>query len=140
MASTAHNQGPDQRRGVGRKSTRIAAPWLAWSIWALSLILMGLGLELLVLNLSRPSAHIHKYLTLTHTRGSSPLLAIGFSTVGALVGSRSLPANPIGWLFCALGFLFAVDHFAGAVAHEKSPVRLCCTESDGEPRVYGESS
>jgi hypothetical protein len=44
------------------------------------------------------------------------LLAIGFTTVGALVASRSLPANPIGWLFCAVGFLFAVDHFGGAYA------------------------
>jgi hypothetical protein len=137
MASTAHNRGPDQRRGVGRKSTRIAASWLAWSFWALSLILMGLGLELLVLNLSRPSAHVHNYLTLTHTRGPNPLLAIGFSTVGALVASRFLPANPIGWLFCAVGFLFVVDHFADAVAHERSSVRLCCTECDGAPRVYG---
>ena len=95
---------------------------------------------ILVFEPSPPSAHVHNYLTLTHTRGPSPLLAIGFSTVGALVASRSLPANPIGWLFCAVGFLFAVDQFADAVAHEKNPVRLCCTESDGEPRVYGESS
>jgi hypothetical protein len=99
-----------------------------------------LGLNLGIRAVSPKRAHVHNYLTLTHTRGPSPLLAIGFSTVGALVASRSLPANPIGWLFCAVGFLFAVDQFADAVAHEKNPVRLCCTESDGEPRVYGESS
>jgi hypothetical protein len=60
--------------------------------------------------------HVYNYLAFVHTWVPSPLLAIGFSTVGAVIASRSLPANPLGWLFCVVGFLFAVDHFAGAYA------------------------
>jgi hypothetical protein len=116
LASTAHNRESDQKRGTGPQSTRGVASWLAWAIWVLSLALTACGLGLLVLNLSRQGAHVNNYLTFARTWVQSPLLAIGFSTVGALVASRSLPANPIGWLFCAVGFLFAVDHAAGAYA------------------------
>jgi hypothetical protein len=115
VASTAHNREPDQRSTVGRKSTRVAF-WLAWFAWVLSLALTGCGLGLLALNLFRPSVHVYNYLAFVHTWGPSPLLAIGFSTVGAVIAFRSLPANPIGWLFCVVGFLFAADHFAGAYA------------------------
>jgi hypothetical protein len=115
MASTVHNREPDQRCGAGRKSTQAAA-WLAWSIWVLSLVLTGCGLGLLALNLSHPGTRVYDYLTLAHTWVQSPLLAIGFSTVGAVVASRSREANHIGWLFCAVGFLFAMDHLAGSYA------------------------
>ena len=107
MASTAHNREPDQRRTVGRMSTRVAF-WLAWFAWVLSLALTGCGLGLLALNLFRPSVHVSNYLSFVHTWAPSPLLAISFSTVGAVIASRSLPANPIGWLFCVEDFLFAV--------------------------------
>jgi hypothetical protein len=114
MASTAHNRESDQRHGAGRKSTQAAR--LAWSIWVLSLALTGCGLGHLVLNLSHPGTRVYNYLTLAHTWVQSPLLAIGFLTVGAVVASRSREADHIGWLFCAVGFLFAVDHLAGLYA------------------------
>ena len=40
---------------------------------------------------------------------------MAFSTVGAIVASRR-PAHPVGWLFCAIGFLAGVDHFCGEYA------------------------
>ena len=86
------------------------ASWLAWSMCALSLTLTVLSLLLLVLYRSNPDAHIFEHWL------DSSLFAIGFSTVGAVIASRSLPDNLIGWLFCIVGFLFAVVHFASQYA------------------------
>src|SRR5215211_9362050 len=44
------------------------------------------------------------------------LFAVGFSTVGAVIASRSSPKNPIGWLFCAIGLSFGVIHFSAEYA------------------------
>ena len=49
-----------------------AAPLLAWSIWALSIVLMGLGLLFHILNLSEPSVP-----TFAHWVEST-LLGVGF--------------------------------------------------------------
>jgi hypothetical protein len=85
------------------------ASWLAWSMWALSLVLTALSLYLLMLSLSHAGVHIYvNWLFDT-------LLAIGFLTVGAIVASRR-PENPISWLFCIIGLLFAVGHFCGEYA------------------------
>ena len=85
------------------------ATWLAWSMWALSLVLTALSLYLLMLSLSHAGVHIYvNWLFDT-------LLAIGFLTVGAIVASRR-PENPISWLFCIIGLLFAVGHFCGEYA------------------------
>jgi len=43
------------------------------------------------------------------------MVAIGYSTVGAIVASR-LPESPIGWLFCAIGLIFGVSHFSAEYA------------------------
>jgi hypothetical protein len=43
------------------------------------------------------------------------LVAVGYSTVGAVVASR-LPDSIIGWLFCTIGLLFGVIHFCGEYA------------------------
>jgi hypothetical protein len=59
-----------------------ALPRLAWSLWALSVVLTALALILLVLNVSRPGGHAYDY-WLENTLG-----ALLFSTVGAIVGSR----------------------------------------------------
>ena len=83
-----------------------AASWLAWSMCALSLALTALSLFLLVLNLSDPDVPIHRYWAI------STLLALGFSTVGAVIAPRLSPKNPIGWLFCATGLFFGMSHFS----------------------------
>jgi hypothetical protein len=86
------------------------ASWLAWSMCALSLALTALSLLLLALILSYPSVPIFEHWV------DSTLAAISFSTVGAVIASRRLPDNPIGWLFCATGLVFAVVHFAAQYA------------------------
>jgi hypothetical protein len=90
--------------------SRRTAAWLAWSSCALSLVLTVLGLWLLVLNLSHSGVPIYPYWA------ENILFAVGFSTVGAVIASRSSPKNPIGWLFCAIGFSFGVIHFSAEYA------------------------
>jgi hypothetical protein len=98
----------EQRRGIGGLSPRAAAS-IAWSVWAISLVL--LALDALLGALTRPAP----------MSGGSPLifdalfqaLPIAFPTVGALVASRR-PGNPIGWIFCAVGFIFALQPFSEA--------------------------
>jgi hypothetical protein len=83
-----------------------AAAWLAW---LLSLALTALSLLLLVLNFSHPGVPPYYYWLETTA------VAVGYSTVGAVVASR-LPDSPIGWLFCTIGLLFGVIHFCGEYA------------------------
>jgi hypothetical protein len=90
--------------------SRRAAAWLAWSVCTLSLALTALSLLLLVLNLSHPDVPIHPYWTV------NTLIAVGFAPVGAIIVPRSSPRNLIGWLFGAIGFLWAVMHFSAQYA------------------------
>jgi signal transduction histidine kinase len=60
------------------------------------------------------------YLTLVVRSGlvlsiSFGLLALVSPTVGVLVASR-FPSNPLGWIFCAMGFVYGVQRFALAYA------------------------
>src|SRR5215217_6433386 len=86
------------------------ASWLAWSMCALSLALAGLGLLLLALNSTYPNAYIFEYWL------DATLVALGFSTVGAVISSRASPENPIGWLFCTTGLVYAVENFSAQYA------------------------
>ena len=43
------------------------------------------------------------------------LLSLTYLLVGALIASR-LPTNPIGWIFCGMGLIHAVQRFAVAYA------------------------
>ena len=79
-----------------------AASWLAWSLWALSVALTALGLLFLALILSYPNVNIFD-----HWLGST-LVGITLSTVGAVIAPRTPSDNPIGWLFCIVGTLFAL--------------------------------
>jgi hypothetical protein len=87
-----------------------AASWLAWSLWALSLALTALSLVLLFLNLSHPDVPVYSFWA------ENVLYSVGFSTVGVVIVPRILRENPIGWLFCAIGFLWAVLHFRSEYA------------------------
>jgi hypothetical protein len=89
-------------------STRVAA-WLAWSLCALSLALIGLSLLLLALNLSYPGVHIFDFWL------ENTLAAAGFSAVGALIISHR-PNNLIGWLLSAAGLLLGLNHFSSEYA------------------------
>lgn len=81
-----------------------AASLLAWSLWALYLVLAGLSL--LFESVNAPSDFVLNIL--------SVLVLLAYATVGALIASRH-PDNPIGWIFivAALTILlsvFAVDY------------------------------
>ena len=76
---------------------------LSWSIAVLSVLLVIVGLVISVLALIVSGQGVtfsHQYFT--------PVLTITYCVVGALVASRH-PCNPIGWMFCAIGFLSALN-------------------------------
>jgi signal transduction histidine kinase len=93
---------------LAKLSPRTAA-WLAWSLWALAL---GFSLATLLLRLTTRSWwNVGAFFALSAT--------------GALIASRR-PGNPVGWLYCAMGFLGALTTFAqqyairGLLAHPGS--------------------
>ena len=98
-----------QGREAGGISTRFATR-LAWALLVLSFALTVMSLWLLVLNLSHPDVHVYDFWV------ESTLAAMGFSAVGAVISPRLPPDNPIGWLFCVGGLLFALTHFTGQYA------------------------
>jgi Na+-transporting NADH:ubiquinone oxidoreductase subunit NqrE len=85
------------------------ATWLAWALGVLSLALTALSLLLLALNLSHPDAHLFNYWL------ENTVLAISFSIIGAIIASR-LPANPLGWLYCAAACIIAVAYLSAEYA------------------------
>src|SRR5215216_3325406 len=97
-----------QGRGAGGMSAR-AAGWLAWILWALSIGLTMLSLWLLILILSHPNVPGYLYWA------EDTLLAVGYSTVGAVVASRR-PGNPVGWVLCSIGLSWGVPHFTSEYA------------------------
>jgi hypothetical protein len=101
MEGAREQQGRERVDGL---STR-AASWLAWTIWALSMTLTVLSLWLLVLDLSRPNVPVYPYWA------EGTLLAVGYSTVGAVVASRR-PGNPVGWVLCSIGLSWGAYHFS----------------------------
>src|SRR3712207_3130125 len=97
-------------RGAGRLRARRAS-WLAWSIWALCMVLFATTLLLIFLTppiASKPTAEAFTVLF--------RVMALSFPTVGAFVASRR-PTNSIGWFFCATGLLTGVRSLAEASAY-----------------------
>src|SRR5215208_5745333 len=88
-----------------------SAARLAWSVCALS---VALTLLYVLLNLLTPPIPMREF---PHWfLGYAVFETIGlllYPTVGALVASRR-PQNPIGWIFCGIGFLSAAQSFAVA--------------------------
>ena len=87
-----------------------SASWLAWSLWALTIVLMGLTVVFTALyplprNVATDAANF----------AVSILFVATFSTVGALIASRR-PGNPIGWVFCAMSLTLVVAVFTGNYA------------------------
>lgn len=83
---------------------------LSWSIVVIAVVvvLSGLGISILALIVSgRGVTFSHQFFT--------PLLTITYGVVGALVASRH-PRNPIGWIFCTIGFLSALNMLSAGYA------------------------
>src|SRR5213076_2475829 len=86
---------------------RRTAARLAWGVCGLSLVLAALTWLLLWLNRSEVPFS---------GRLSEVVLPVLFATPGAVVVARR-PANPIGWLLCAVGLTQGVTGFANEYGH-----------------------
>src|SRR5215208_7486185 len=108
-----------QGRGVGRISHRTAS-WLAWSLCAVCVALLGLALLLALPTLPVVQSSINEPGPALQRPGLAlalltGVLSLAFPAVGALIASR-LPANPIGWIFCGVGLLYTGMRFSIAYA------------------------
>jgi hypothetical protein len=79
------------------------AALLAWTLWALSVAFVGLGLLFLFLNGSPEDL-------LDESLGVDAVFALAFPTVGAIIASRR-PGNAVGWIFCAIGLCGGAEVF-----------------------------
>ena len=91
------------------------AAWLAWSLWAMCVALLGLALLLDFLTGEVMPAGVPGERPGPAFAVLTGLLSLAFPTVGALIASR-LPTNPIGWIFCGMGLLYTAGRFTGAYA------------------------
>jgi hypothetical protein len=98
----------EEGQRVGRMSARVATR-LAWSLCVLSLVLTVLSVVLLALNYSHSNTHVYGFWL------ENTVLPISFSIIGANIASR-LPANPLGWLYCAGACIAAVAHLGAEYA------------------------
>jgi hypothetical protein len=95
--------------------SRRTAAWVAWSLCALCVALIGLALllDFLTGEVIPPSLPGHRpdpaFAVLTG------VLSLAYPTLGALIASR-LPTNPIGWIFCGMGLLYGAGRFTTAYA------------------------
>lgn len=86
------------------------ARYLSRSIAAVAVLLVMTGLVISILALidsGRGVTFSHQFFT--------PLLTVTYGVVGALIASRH-PRNPIGWIFCTIGFLSALNMLAAGYA------------------------
>src|SRR5215204_6742006 len=84
-------------------STRAAA-WLAWSVCAVSLLLMAFSLLLIVLGWSTP---LPRGWSPWRDQALSLVAYVGAPILGGLIASRH-PENPYGWLWLGLSLSFAL--------------------------------
>ena len=96
-------------RGVARLSPRATA-LLAWCLCAISLTLTTLGLFLLIVSRSLAGGPVFDYWL------ENTVIAISFSTVGAIITPRLPPKNPIGWIFCCIGVIAGMRLFVSEYA------------------------
>jgi hypothetical protein len=94
--------------------SRRTAAWLAWSLFAVCVVLIALTLLLhFIADDSFPFSPWER----PDLRFAVPtgVLSLAYPTVGALIASR-LPSNSIGWLFCGVGLLYDAHRFTMAYA------------------------
>ncbi len=94
--------------------SRRTAAWLAWSLCAVCVVLIGLALVLDFITEEYPL----DVGGLRYDPGFAVLtgvLSLAYPAVGALIASR-LPSNPIGRIFCGMGLLYVAQRFTTAYA------------------------
>ena len=89
-----------------------AAPWLAWSLVTLSVVLLVGGIALA--QMARSTAPQRPYFGPVE---AAFVLAtvLTFSAVGAIIASRQ-PRNAIGWIFCGIGLVVSLNSLTGSYA------------------------
>jgi hypothetical protein len=94
--------------------SRRTAAWLAWSLWAVCVVLITLALVLDFMTEELPFAEggLRYYPGFAVLTG---VLSLAYPAVGALIASR-LPSNPIGWIFCGMGLIYVARQFTTAYA------------------------
>src|SRR5215216_3857257 len=92
-------------------SARVA-PWLAWSLVVLSVVLFvgGIALDQMTRS-SAPQRSYYGPVDAVFTLAT----VLTFSVVGAIIASRQ-PRNAIGWLFCGIGLVVGLNSLAGGYA------------------------
>ena len=96
--------------------SRRTAAWLAWSMCSASLVLTVLGLFLLAISQSPVGAPVYAGAPVFDYWLVNTVVALSFSTVGAVIAPRFPPHNPIGWLFCTIGLVGGVRLFVAEYA------------------------
>jgi len=86
------------------------AAWLAWYLCAVSLMLTVLGLLFLVTSRFHAGAPVFDYWLI------NTVIAVSFSTVGAVIAPRLPPRNTIGWIFCTIGLVAGLRLFVAEYA------------------------
>ena len=90
--------------------------WLAWCMCAVSLVLMGLGLLFLIASRSPVGIPVYAGAPVYDYWLVNTVIAISFSTVGAVITPRLPRHNPVGWLFCTIGLVGGVRLFVAEYA------------------------
>jgi hypothetical protein len=97
--------------------SRRTAAWLAWSLCAVCVVLIALGLLLDFVTDEPVSPDVPaEILAGPALAVLSAVQSLAYLTVGALIASR-LPTNPIGWIFCGVGLLFETRRLTTAYAN-----------------------
>ena len=94
---------------------------LAWSLWVACLVLLALAL---ILDFLRTDDILsYPWQIRSNDRTLYPIyavltgvLSLVYPTIGALIVSR-LPRNSVGWIFCGVGLLYQLHHFALAYSN-----------------------
>jgi PAS domain S-box-containing protein len=102
-------------RGAARLSPRATA-LLARCLCAVSLTLTALGLFLLVVSRSPVGVPVYAGAPVFDYWLENTVIAISFSTVGAIITPRLPPKNPIGWIFCSIGLIAGMRLFVSEYA------------------------
>jgi PAS domain S-box-containing protein len=101
--------------GAARLSPRATA-LLARCLCAVSLTLTVLGLFLLVVSRSPVGVPVYAGAPVYDYWLENTVIAISFSTVGAIITPRLPPQNPIGWIFCSIGVIAGMRLFVSEYA------------------------
>ncbi|HEV3477430.1 MAG TPA: hypothetical protein VG127_08110 [Rubrobacteraceae bacterium] len=97
---------PDRRRDT----------WLAWYMCSVSLMLTVLGILFLVVSRSPAGAPVYAGAPVFDFWFVNTVIAVSFSTVGAVLAPRFPAHNSIGWLFCAIGLIAGMRVFVAEFA------------------------